>query len=100
MPSARTRRRESSTSASTSSTTPRRRRCICAWLRSEPLMQGRVWTVLGLCDDNPHRTACAKSLRTEVGGSTVVAADHAPSYARKLGIQRDQVVQEWGWDED
>ncbi|QLL05597.1 DUF3052 domain-containing protein [Mycobacterium vicinigordonae] len=30
------------------------------------------------------------------GGSTVVAADHA----RKLGIQRDQVVQEWGWDED
>jgi len=26
----------------------------------------------------------------------VVAADHA----RKLGIQRDQVVQEWGWDED
>jgi DUF3052 family protein len=34
------------------------------------------------------------------GGPTVVAADHAPSYARKLGIQRDQVVQEWGWDED
>src|ERR1700739_298173 len=34
------------------------------------------------------------------GGSTVVAADHAPSYGRKLGIQRDQVVQEWGWDED
>src|SRR5262249_33206846 len=34
------------------------------------------------------------------GGSTVVAADHDPSYARKLGIQRDQVVQEWGWDED
>lgn len=30
----------------------------------------------------------------------MVAADHAPSYARKLGIQRDQVVQEWGWDED
>ncbi|BDB41973.1 MULTISPECIES: DUF3052 domain-containing protein [Mycobacterium] len=26
----------------------------------------------------------------------MVAADHA----RKLGIQRDQVVQEWGWDED
>src|SRR5260370_29779477 len=34
------------------------------------------------------------------GGSTVVAADHAPSYGRKLGIARDQVVQEWGWDED
>src|SRR6266576_307772 len=34
------------------------------------------------------------------GGSTVVAADHAPSFGRKLGIQRDQVVQEWGWDED
>src|ERR1700761_4046857 len=31
---------------------------------------------------------------------TVVAADDAPSYARKLGIQRDQVVQELGWDED
>src|SRR6201992_1219065 len=31
---------------------------------------------------------------------TVVAADDAPSYARKLGIQRGQVVQEWGWDED
>jgi hypothetical protein len=30
----------------------------------------------------------------------VVAADDAPSYARKLGIQRGQVVQEWGWDED
>ena len=30
----------------------------------------------------------------------MVAADHAQSYARKLGIQRDQVVQEWGWDED
>ena len=30
----------------------------------------------------------------------MVAADHAPSYARKLGIERDQVVQEWGWDED
>ena len=30
----------------------------------------------------------------------MVAADHAPGYARKLGIQRDQVVQEWGWDED
>src|ERR1700759_2708311 len=33
-------------------------------------------------------------------GRTVVAADDAPSYARKLGIQRGQVVQEWGWDED
>ena len=30
----------------------------------------------------------------------MVAADDAPNYARKLGIQRDQVVQEWGWDED
>ena len=29
----------------------------------------------------------------------MVAADHAPS-SRKLGIHRDQVVQEWGWDED
>lgn len=30
----------------------------------------------------------------------MVAADHASGFARKLGIQRDQVVQEWGWDED
>ncbi len=30
----------------------------------------------------------------------MVAADDAPNYARKLGIQRGQVVQEWGWDED
>jgi hypothetical protein len=30
----------------------------------------------------------------------VVAADDALSYARKLGILRGQVVQEWGWDED
>jgi hypothetical protein len=30
----------------------------------------------------------------------VVAADDASSYARKLGIQRGQVAQEWGWDED
>lgn len=30
----------------------------------------------------------------------MVAADNASGSARKLGIQRDQVVQEWGWDED
>ncbi len=30
----------------------------------------------------------------------MVAADDAPSYARKLGIHIGQVVQEWGWDED
>ncbi|KJX75021.1 DUF3052 domain-containing protein [Mycobacterium lepromatosis] len=30
----------------------------------------------------------------------MVAADHAPSFVRKLGIQRGQVVQEWGWDAD
>jgi DUF3052 family protein len=30
----------------------------------------------------------------------VVAADDAPSFAHKLGIQPGQVVQEWGWDED
>jgi hypothetical protein len=39
-------------------------------------------------------------LGTGQGGRTVVAADDAPSYARKLGIQPGQVVQEWGWDED
>jgi hypothetical protein len=30
----------------------------------------------------------------------VVAADDAGNYARKLGIRRQQVVQEWGWDDD
>lgn len=30
----------------------------------------------------------------------MVAADEAPNYARKLGIEREQVVQELGWDED
>jgi len=29
-----------------------------------------------------------------------VVAEGAPSYAQKLGIQKDQVVQELGWDED
>lgn len=30
----------------------------------------------------------------------MVAADNAPNYARKLGIEKGRVVQEWGWDED
>lgn len=30
----------------------------------------------------------------------MVAAGDAPNYALKLGIEKDQVVQEWGWDED
>ena len=30
----------------------------------------------------------------------VAAAGDAPNYARKLGIQKQQVVQELGWDED
>ncbi len=30
----------------------------------------------------------------------MVAADDGRNYAHKLGIQRGQVVQEWGWDED
>lgn len=30
----------------------------------------------------------------------MVAAGDAPNYARRLGIQKDQVVQELGWDED
>ncbi len=29
-----------------------------------------------------------------------MAADDAPSFASKLGIQSGQAVQEWGWDED
>ncbi|AAK46583.1 DUF3052 domain-containing protein [Mycobacterium tuberculosis] len=47
----------------------------------------------------PIATVCTWPAETE-GGSTVVAADHASNYARKLGIQRDQLIQEWGWDED
>src|ERR1043165_7989648 len=31
---------------------------------------------------------------------TVVAADDAPNFARSLGIEKGQVVQELGWDED
>lgn len=30
----------------------------------------------------------------------MVAADSASNYARKLGIQQNQVVQELGWDQD
>ncbi|HEU0192383.1 MAG TPA: DUF3052 domain-containing protein [Mycobacterium sp.] len=30
----------------------------------------------------------------------MVAADDAPNYARKLGVGKQQVVQEWGWDDD
>lgn len=30
----------------------------------------------------------------------MVAADNAPNYARRLGIRKQHVVQEWGWDED
>ena len=30
----------------------------------------------------------------------MVAAGDAPNYALRLGIQKDQVVQELGWDED
>lgn len=30
----------------------------------------------------------------------MVAGDSAPSYAQKLGVNKDQVVQELGWDED
>jgi hypothetical protein len=31
--------------------------------------------------------------------TTVVAAD-SPSYAHKMGIEKDQIVQELGWDDD
>ena len=30
----------------------------------------------------------------------MVAASDPPNYARKLGIEKDQIVQEWGWGED
>ncbi|MGH3562386.1 MAG: DUF3052 domain-containing protein [Mycobacterium sp.] len=30
----------------------------------------------------------------------MVAAGDAPNYARRLGIDKQQVVQEWGWDHD
>jgi hypothetical protein len=44
------------------------------------------------CDYRAERTRRLKEDR-------VVAAD-SPNYARSLGIERDQVVQELGWDED
>jgi hypothetical protein len=34
------------------------------------------------------------------GGLTVVSAGDPPNYARLLGIQKNQVVQELGWDQD
>jgi Protein of unknown function (DUF3052) len=50
---------------------------------------------LSTCDDE------RQSINREVGDEEekVVAAD-SPNYARKLGIQQNQVVQELGWDED
>ncbi|HEU4361977.1 MAG TPA: DUF3052 domain-containing protein [Mycobacterium sp.] len=30
----------------------------------------------------------------------MVVAGDAPNYAHKMGIERQQVVQEWGWDDD
>jgi Protein of unknown function (DUF3052) len=50
---------------------------------------------LSTCDDE------RQSINREVGEEEekVVAAD-SPNYARKLGIQQNQVVQELGWDED
>ncbi len=30
----------------------------------------------------------------------MVAASDPTNYARRLGIEKDQIVQEWGWDED
>ncbi|BBZ29212.1 hypothetical protein MMAD_35070 [Mycolicibacterium madagascariense] len=44
------------------------------------------------CDDRAKLTRWLKE-------ETVVAAD-SPNYARKLGIEKNQVVQELGWDED
>jgi hypothetical protein len=52
------------------------------------------------CDDRAHNITSAVCARTAEGGPTVVAADDAPNYARRLGIEKDQVVQELGWDED
>jgi hypothetical protein len=40
------------------------------------------------------------ALELAEGGQTVVAAGSGANYAHRLGIRRDQVVQELGWDED
>lgn len=34
------------------------------------------------------------------GGLKVVSAGDPPNYARRMGIEKDQIVQEVGWDED
>ncbi len=34
------------------------------------------------------------------GGLKVVSAGAPPNYAHRLGIEKDQIVQELGWDED
>ena len=52
------------------------------------------------CDDRARTFGAHGAPELAEGGPTVVAADDAPNYARRLGIQKDQVVQELGWDED
>jgi hypothetical protein len=44
--------------------------------------------------------AITHSAQTFEGGPTLVAADDALDYARRLGIEKEQIVQELGWDED
>src|ERR1700752_1067792 len=47
------------------------------------------------CDDRAQQGRF-----TEEEVPKVVAAGDAPNYARRRGIEKDQVVQELGWDED
>jgi hypothetical protein len=48
----------------------------------------------------PGRATIDRSHEQAEGGPTVVAAADAPNYAQRLGIQKEQVVQELGWDDD
>src|SRR6201986_516475 len=48
----------------------------------------------------PGRATIDRSHEQEEGGPTVVAAADAPNFAQRLGIQKNQVVQELGWDDD
>jgi hypothetical protein len=50
--------------------------------------------------DAPGRATIDRSHEQDEGGPTVVAAADAPNFAQRLGIQKDQVVQELGWDDD
>ena len=67
--------------------------CATRHIDQQPARQASAGD-MSACDDR-RRTSNKAAMRR----NTVVAAD-SPNYARKLGIQKNQIVQELGWDED